>query len=71
MPKRLAKRLESDIEKVKENLDKKNIKIDELRRLTNYKGREFTLIIFKVENEKVQNFLETNGIQIEGIDLIQ
>ena len=59
--------LESNIEKVKENLDKKDIKIDELRRLTNYKGRESTLIIFKVENEKVQNFLETNGVQIEGI----
>ena len=59
--------LDLDIKIIKEKLEEKSINCEELKRLINHKGRETTLIIFKVENEQSQYHLEKNGLQIEGV----
>ena len=47
---------------LKQAIELKNIKNQGLHRLTNAKGRETTLIIFKVENEIQANLLKRNGV---------
>ena len=59
--------LDSDPDELKQAIESKNIKTQGLRRLTNAKGRETTLIIFKVDNELQANLLKKNGVMYNNL----
>ena len=62
--------LDSDPDELKQAIELKNIKTQGLRRLTNAKGRETTLIMFKVENELQANLFKKMVLCITTSNII-